>query len=161
MNPIPLYEQNNIQTENLDEICSICLDDINSSPTHTLHECNHKFHSNCLIESLRINIGCPLCRGKTINNIHYRSEGFIFRHILSFCKSKKNTSKKLKAIVKKYEKIRNTNKEITKDLRIFKNRHKEIFKKRRELQTKKWKFYRKLISMKRDIMLIPIQPIRT
>ena len=101
MNPIPLY--NNVsENSNIDETCAICLDNINTIPTHTLNECNHKFHSICLIESLRVNIGCPLCRGRTDNSIYRRTDGTIFRHILSFCKSKKNTCKKLKAIVKKY-----------------------------------------------------------
>ena len=142
MNPIPLYEQTGTTgNSNIEEICAICLDNINTSPTYTLGECNHKFHSTCLIQSLRVNIGCPLCRGRTDNNNFRRTDGIIFRHILSFCKSKKNTCKQLKTIVKKYEKIRDKNNKILKEFRIFKNTHKDIFKKSRELRTKKWRSY--------------------
>jgi hypothetical protein len=160
MNPIPLYEQTGTTgNSNIEEICAICLDNINTSPTYTLGECNHKFHSTCLIQSLRVNIGCPLCRGRTDNNNFRRTDGIIFRHILSFCKSKKNTCKQLKTIVKKYEKIRDKNNKILKEFRIFKNTHKDIFKKSRELRTKKWRSHFNLLKIKKSIMLIPIQPI--
>ena len=162
MNPIPLYEQTGITSNsNIEEICAICLDNINTSTTYTLEECNHKFHSTCLIESLRVNIGCPLCRGQTNNENNYyrRSDGTIFRHILSFCKSKKNTCKKLKTLVKRYEKIRDNNKIIIKDFKIFKNTHKDILKKRKDFFRKKWTSYHKLQRIKRSILSIPIQPI--
>jgi hypothetical protein len=44
-------------------ICSICLDS-DTSGCHVLSPCNHKFHTSCIIESLRRNgPKCPLCRG--------------------------------------------------------------------------------------------------
>ena len=105
MDPIRLYQDDgDIQSTSLVENCSICLDNLNSNPTHELSECNHKFHSSCLISWLRVNNGCPMCRGVASNksSFYYRSEGTILRHILNFCKSKKNTSKKLKNIYLKY-----------------------------------------------------------
>ena len=104
MNPIPLYNQSNIsQQVNNDELCAICLDNINTAPIHTLHECNHSFHSNCLIESLRINKTCPLCRGSSDDRsrLRLRTNGMIFRHILSFSKSKNNKCNKLKSLIEK------------------------------------------------------------
>lgn len=160
MNPIPLY--NNVEEiSNNDEICAICLDNINNLPIHTLSECNHKFHSTCLIESLRVNTGCPLCRGQNNNENYYyrRSDGTILRHILSFCKSKKNTCKKLKTLVKRYEKIRDNNKQMTKDFKTFRNKYKDILKKRQDFLRKKWTSYHKLQRIKRSIISIPIQPI--
>ncbi len=48
--------------EKEDWMCTICLDD-NSKNICTLEPCNHKFHSDCIITSLRINgKRCPLCR---------------------------------------------------------------------------------------------------
>ena len=44
-------------------ICSICLDD-KDEDCYVLKPCNHKFHSKCLIESLRkCGPRCPYCRG--------------------------------------------------------------------------------------------------
>lgn len=44
-------------------VCSICLDD-KEEDCYILEPCNHKFHTKCLIKSLR-NCGprCPYCRG--------------------------------------------------------------------------------------------------
>jgi hypothetical protein len=159
MNPIPLY--NNItEISNNDDICAICLDNINTLSVHTLSECNHKFHSTCLIESLRVNTGCPLCRGQSNNQNYYRrSDATILRHILSFCKSKKNTSKKLKTLVKTYEKIRDNNKIISKELKIFRNKYKDILKTKYDFIRKKRTSDFKLQRIKRTILSIPIQPI--
>ena len=111
MNPIPVYAENIIYTDTAieTETCSICLDNMDLHPTHTINECNHKFHSSCLIESLRRNSGCPLCRGQTeiIHNINNRMK---LRHILSFSKSKRNKSTKLKRMVKQYETLRDKHK---------------------------------------------------
>lgn len=49
-----------------DWICSICLisEDKNC---HILEPCNHKFHTKCLIKSLRTcGPKCPYCRGEDI-----------------------------------------------------------------------------------------------
>ena len=44
-------------------ICSICLES-DLSNCHILSPCNHKFHTECIIESLRRNgPKCPMCRG--------------------------------------------------------------------------------------------------
>lgn len=43
--------------------CPICLENI-IHDSHILEPCNHKFHNECIIKSLRINgPRCPLCRG--------------------------------------------------------------------------------------------------
>ena len=45
------------------DICSICLNDL-SDNIHVLSPCNHKFHTKCLINSLRkCGPKCPNCRG--------------------------------------------------------------------------------------------------
>ena len=162
--PIPLYNQtNNIGDQlNNDEICAICLENINIAPIHTINECNHSFHSNCLIESLRINNQCPLCRSISTSsnkNYHRRPDSVILRHILSFSKSKNNKCKKLKSIVKTYEKYRdNFKKSNTEYIEIMKN-NKDILKKIRNLRSKKWKNYRKLRNIRSDLLCIPILPI--
>ena len=44
-------------------VCPICLDSCNDN-IHILEPCNHMFHNECIIKSLRINgPSCPVCRG--------------------------------------------------------------------------------------------------
>ena len=61
-------------------ICCICLDN-NEEDCYILEPCNHKFHSKCLIESLRkCGPKCPYCRGtensEELNN-EFVSEEYI------------------------------------------------------------------------------------
>lgn len=43
------------------ENCSICKEDMNKEQNYML-SCNHRFHTSCLIDSLRINPECPIFR---------------------------------------------------------------------------------------------------
>ena len=47
--------------------CSICLDVINDNNLVNLINCQHNFHSSCILEWSKINNTCPLCR-KNISN---------------------------------------------------------------------------------------------
>ena len=50
--------------------CPICYDEITNTNV-VVTECNHKFHTSCLMNSVSRNgFGCPLCRGamKTIED---------------------------------------------------------------------------------------------
>jgi hypothetical protein len=160
MDPIRLYQDDDVsQSTSLVENCSICLDNLNSSPTHELSECNHKFHSSCLIPWLRVNNGCPMCRGVASNkNSHYyRSEGTILRHILNFCRSKKNTSKKLKKMYSKYIKSRDIYNYKRKQKNDFTKLNKNIFKQSRKLSVELWRSRRSFFQIKREIASLPIQ----
>lgn len=47
--------------------CPICLEE-NEDNCHTLEPCNHRFHTRCIINSLRLNgPQCPYCRGIQTN----------------------------------------------------------------------------------------------
>ena len=48
-------------TKNINEICSICLDEFVINDEINKLECLHKFHKECLDEWF-INNNCPLCR---------------------------------------------------------------------------------------------------
>lgn len=160
--PIRLYQDSNVSPPQslLVENCSICLDNLNSSPTHELSECNHKFHSSCLISWLRVNNGCPMCRGVASNkSVYYRSGGTIFRHILSFCRSKKNKSKNLKNIYLKYIKLRDAYNLKNKQKKEFMKVHKIVFKQKRKLANDLWRSRRSFFNIKREISSLPIEMI--
>ena len=49
--------------------CPICLDS-NTDNCYTLEPCNHKFHTKCIIDCLRLNgPQCPYCRGYQNTNV--------------------------------------------------------------------------------------------
>lgn len=154
--PIRLYNNDNISDE-INDVCSICLDNINSQPVHELPECKHKFHSSCLITWLRINNDCPMCRSKSKSKKIYKQT--VFQHIIKYCKSKKNTSKQLKSIYSKYVKLRDNHKLVKKRNKQFKSENKSIIKKNREINFALWKAQSKLYNIKKEISSLPIQII--
>ena len=55
--------------------CSICLES-DLSGCYILSPCNHKFHTSCIIESLRRNgPKCPLCRGLPSQGVTSTNQG--------------------------------------------------------------------------------------
>ena len=53
-------DRNNCQNENY-ITCPICLDKIHQKNEVVL-ECTHKFHRKCILNWLRRNPSCPICR---------------------------------------------------------------------------------------------------
>lgn len=61
-----------------DDPCCICLDDLN--PTTLKLKCNHSFHNICIIDWLKRETTCPMCR--QFINLNYpfiASESMFFR----------------------------------------------------------------------------------
>lgn len=51
-----------------DTTCSICLEPLETKHSSTLEPCDHAFHSDCIIQWLRINSSCPVCRDRSANS---------------------------------------------------------------------------------------------
>ena len=51
-----------IQEEETEGTCSICIEAFTSSQTNIVLQCNHKFHSHCIKEWLEKELICPNCR---------------------------------------------------------------------------------------------------
>lgn len=45
-----------------EECCPVCLEKIDFSKDYTVTKCGHKFHTSCLLESVKIKNTCPMCR---------------------------------------------------------------------------------------------------
>ena len=59
----------NININNTNEECMICKEELLCSQCYTLPECNHTYHTNCLITWFRNGDSrCPYCGNKGINN---------------------------------------------------------------------------------------------
>jgi len=63
----------NIKQNNLEDKCSICLDDMKINQEVIELQCNHIYHSNCINEYLtNYNYKCPCCKeeiGRPVHNI--------------------------------------------------------------------------------------------
>ena len=63
-----------------DDLCSICLNNLDDEQTYTLEACGHQFHTKCIINWFRNSSTCPCCRNNTYeaaNNI----PGYILWHV--------------------------------------------------------------------------------
>lgn len=57
-----------VDNSNVDNECSICIDNFSEGQEVIKLPCNHIFHINCIKSHLRnYNNKCPLCRGNVIN----------------------------------------------------------------------------------------------
>ncbi len=57
-----------VDNSNVDNECSICIDNFSEGQEAIKLPCNHIFHINCIKSHLRnYNNKCPLCRGNVIN----------------------------------------------------------------------------------------------
>ena len=160
LSPIPIFSTTEEEDVN-ENICTICLDNMQVPElSHTLVECSHKFHNDCIIKWLRTgNIGCPVCRGEGEMNLRNQNDRTsILRLIISYSK-RKDACKKIKKLVKKYSDSRQKMKEIEKELRDFKKENKEIFKKKNNLFTKMWTARRKFRRITIELSNIPIRPV--
>lgn len=154
--PIPLYSNNNT-TRDVDNLCAICLDNLTDHTTHTLKECNHTFHASCLIEALRANKKCPLCRGTTQGKMPHT--GVVIRQIIAYSKSKKNTNNRLKKLIRNYEIARESSKSTAKKYREFCKENKDTLKQLNKLKHDKWKSRRDFSNLKRIVANLPILPV--
>lgn len=60
-----ILEHESSLSEDLNETCSICIEPFESEETNIVLDCQHRFHSQCIVSWLEKQLICPLCR-KTI-----------------------------------------------------------------------------------------------
>jgi hypothetical protein len=51
--------------------CAVCLEEMTEDQKnmcHKIKECGHSFHTECIIQSLRFDSRCPVCRSRPIEN---------------------------------------------------------------------------------------------
>jgi hypothetical protein len=163
--------------EQTGEPCPICLDNIGNE-SHTLPECSHKFHTNCIMTWFRAGHKCcPLCRNGGVNNTSSQSINLINTELSTYSwmyrkkllhddyikmrrlSRKKDAPKELKKKVQKLKRMELKYKNITKELSVFiKSKFPlltvvQIRSKGRKIQRKKWKLKRAIVNMKQYIGL--------
>ena len=168
----------NDEIQNVEEVCSICYEILHENFSHTITECEHKFHSSCLIEWFRTsnNTTCPYCRNikdRELNSYN-RYNHIIFNMKVKFSKTKKSPKEftklvneyqklkiKVRSLDKEYKEVCNKVNKINYNLsykeyltqrKFLMNNKKSIFKKRSRCRIK-------FFEIRNAIDLIPIKPI--
>jgi uncharacterized protein (UPF0335 family) len=162
------------------DICSICHETLDGD-IYTLPECNHKYHSNCIITWFRTGKkSCPLCNNLGINNLTQMQENttWSMRHhayenykkMRAFSR-KKYASKELKKMITQLKKLETKKKDIASRVKNFKKEihpdltgrqvYNNINKWRREGQclSRKIRRHKMLIGFQQNItnIIIPIK----
>ena len=131
-----------------DNICSICLNDLNIEQIYTLPECNHKFHTNCITSWFRTGHNkCPCCNNEGLNGGGDGGWGRLStENKIKYFKSlsrKKNATKELKKHIEilKYKEKKVT--DIIEEIKQYDNTNKgtynELIKPRMKLLSKKFR----------------------
>ena len=161
----------NIDNNNNADICLICHDDLNSCQKYSLPECNHEYHTDCIIQWFRTgNSNCPYCNSKSENDCndsecYYDRRKIIdssYKMIKTFSK-KEEAPKILKSKIKSIEKILDQIKDIKNDLILIKNEEgtlKDLQKKNSQYRSKLWAKNRLLYTKKNMLVsIVNIVPI--
>jgi G3E family GTPase len=147
-----------------EEICAICHENLESD-TYTLPECNHMFHTNCIMTWFRSPNSpsrCPLCNNNGINkirdldNLHWserqRAEENYKRVRAS--SRRKDCPKRILKMIEKLKKLEKQQKDRYKGFKEFKISKQpdltvnEIQKKYTKFRRGKWRLYRRIRKQK-------------
>lgn len=167
-------------------MCVICQDTLSEYPIYKLPECNHEFHTHCIVTWFRHNNltgtqldgRCPCCGNTGINNFSDKirgvsrwSRGFTegekykFNLILKEAK-KPDAPKLLTSLIEKYYKkekrlkiCEQEDKELRKSIKNEFVNYSFINKKRAQIRTRCWNARRAVNELKNDLLFFPIVPI--
>ena len=145
-------------------ICAICHENLESE-TYTLPECNHTFHTNCIMTWFRSPTGnnkCPLCNNSGINklsdlnNLHWSERQRAEQNYKKVRASsrRKDCPKHLKKMIEKLKVLEKKQKDRIKNFQEFKKSKQpdltvnEIYKKYSKFRQDKWKLYRRIRRQK-------------
>ena len=146
------------------EICAICHENLESN-THTLTECNHTFHTNCIMTWFRAPTGnnkCPLCNNggvnklSDLNNLHWSERQRAEENYKKVRASsrRKDCPKRIIKMIEKLKKIEKQQKDRRKDFKEFKKSKQpdltvdEIQKKYSKFRRGKWQLCRRIRRQK-------------
>lgn len=58
----------------MDNICPICFEDLDQSPSSKLIGCAHEFHIHCIHHWLKLRSNCPMCRSPLENTFNAKQK---------------------------------------------------------------------------------------
>jgi hypothetical protein len=146
------------------DICCICHENLESE-TYTLPECNHTFHTNCIMTWFRAPSGsnkCPLCNNNGVNklkdldNLHWseRNRAEQNNKRVRASSRRKDCPKHLKKKIEKLKILEKKQKDRIAEFKKFKISKQpdltvnEINKKFYKFKQEKWRLYRRIRRQK-------------
>lgn len=139
--------------ECVNELCTICLGNLQDHDSYTL-TCNHRFHTSCIIQSLRYDQRCPLCRddGKqkhTIDELSDEDWESIMRHMWNRLARQRN------ALARKNEHVGNLRSKFWESRKAFQQLRRKVVRKERQLEQKYVKkINREMLDMYNELELL-------
>jgi hypothetical protein len=163
-----------IHNHNDDDRCPICVesfDDADEANQYIIPECNHKFHTACLMQWFRREQRCPLCRDagdQLVGDKRHRSPGYAYDAgkitlIRKICKTGK-APVLLSRLLKRHDYWEEKRKEGKKMLQE-KTKSKELvnYKKHRtelrQLRNKQWGYFKKIKDLQGQMSCFKITEI--
>ena len=148
---------NNKNADNVNDICAICHEKLNSEQTFEIPECNHVFHSNCLLQWFRTGeLRCPYCNSscQSDENSHWKERKIKYKVITDYCRRKdanKEIVKKVNCIRNLEKKSKTINNEI-KNINSQTGEYKVLKRNIRILNDKRWNLKRKIREKKQELL---------
>lgn len=144
-----------------DDICSICHDKFDNDK-YIIPECNHMFHTSCIIQWYRTgNIRCPYCNSTPDildHEFSYIGDRRMikakYKIILNYCR-RKNANQDVKKKIDDIKKLLNKVKELISEMKTLKDENgsfKETKKKLSLLRNKRWQTERNISTKKKDLI---------
>jgi len=144
-----------------EDICSICHDKFDNDK-YIIPECNHIFHTSCMIQWYRTgNIRCPYCNSTpdSLNDemSYIGNRKMInakYKIILNYCR-RKNANEYVKKKIEDIKKLLNIVKELLSSMKTLKDENgsfKETKKNLSILRNKRWRTERNIYTKKKDLI---------
>lgn len=140
-----------------EEICSICIEDLNNEPCYCLSGCNHQFHTRCIVNWFRqsgAQTPCPICRNNTVDESAKQIPGYCLyergKELLKIAR-RKDAPKDLKRKVERLKKTKQEAKEKSAALTEFRKENKDVLDAYRKLNRERWSARNKIYRQERII----------
>ena len=137
--------------------CSICLESVSGERGHTL-ECNHTFHSNCLIKWLREGgLSCPCCRNDLAQEAETHIPTLALHERAAYLRRtvarRRNAPRELLRQIANLQKVEGEERDVSRTVSQYRAENRDVLKENQRLQRRKWALQRRVRRLRRALGL--------